>query len=140
MHVIFFRITPFRHLGLSQDESAATPLVQRLTNLAPPYTTTRKPGTVPGIPHGGLTRALLLECQKPDEVTIGVSALLIYAAEGDNAELAFMSADVLARALAVDTLVEKDEQGRCRWQKPRSWDAGLMGEELGRDRVGEMYG
>lgn len=120
--------------------------MQRLTNLAPPYTAQRKPGTVSSIPHGGLTRALLetldpaTSTASADKVTGPVAALLVYAAEGDNAALACLTAEALVRALDLDARFEKNAEGGIKWRKPRSWEAGLMGEELGRDRVGEMYG
>lgn len=93
---------------------------------------------IPLFPHGGLTRRLLETFSTASSSSPPVSALLVYAAEGDNADLAFYFADALAELFGDE--IEKDEEGKRKWKKPKSWDAGLMGEELGRDRVGEMFG
>jgi hypothetical protein len=40
----------------------------------------------------------------------------------------------------IDEARAVSQLGRGDWRKPRSWERGLMGEELGREREGEMYG
>lgn len=40
----------------------------------------------------------------------------------------------------VDEARAVNQLGRGDWRKPRSWERGLMGEELGRERESEMYG
>ena len=62
------------------------------------------------------------------------SALLMYASEGDNREPARLLASALAKALGLAELSGGE------WQEPGSWRVGLLGEELGRERVGELYG
>lgn len=141
---------------------SASPLQNRLTSLAPSFVPAssadaeRKASHIPLIPHGGLTRQLL-ETLSPStsEDLPPVSALLIYAAEGDNSAAAFLLADAVARVLqlevkeaAAPVLSQEEEEysegrlgmKRGDWRKPKSWKTGLMGEELGRERGGEMYG
>lgn len=126
------RATPLRHFTLG---SPSNPIARKLAKFTPPYT--NAPG-VPLFPQGGLTRKILESFYPAAPSAPTVSALLIYAAEGDNADLAVFLADVLAEVLEVE--VDKDGEGRRRWKQPKSWETGLLGAELGRERVGEMYG
>lgn len=149
-------VTPLRHFTFP---SCTSSLVERLSALTPSFVPASSSATatattttikIPLIPHGGLTRSLL-ETLSPSNT----SALLIYAAEGDNSASAFLLADALAAVLeikvpqqpsAVNDEAEVDEAraisqlGKGDWRKPMSWERGLMGEELGREREGEMYG
>lgn len=149
----YHSVTPLRHFTFPSSSSG---LAERLSALAPSFVPASSSATssatvkIPPIPHGGLTRSLL-ETLSPSNT----SALLIYAAEGDNSASAFLLADALAAVLEISvpqqaaTANDEDEVdearavsqlGRGAWKKPKSWERGLMGEELGREREGEMYG
>ncbi|ORY89038.1 hypothetical protein BCR35DRAFT_252774, partial [Leucosporidium creatinivorum] len=114
-------VTPLRHFTFSSTSG----LIERLSALTPSFVASSSTSTsttkIPPIPHGGLTRSLL-ETLSPNNT----SALLIYAAEGDNSASAFLLADALA---AVDEAREVSQLGRGEWRKPKSWERGLMGEE-----------
>lgn len=126
------RSTSLRHFTLG---SPSTTIASKLAKSIPPYTTA--PG-VPLFPQGGLTRKILELFYPAAPSAPTVSALLIYAAEGDNADSAVFLADVLE--VLLDLHVEKNEEGSKNWKQPKSWETGLLGAELGRERVGEMYG
>lgn len=141
------RQTPLRHLTFPTP-SGPTPLQTKLTSLGPSYAPSSSATKIPLIPHGGLTRPLLEALTFPS--ALPTSALLIYAAEGDNQAAAFLLADALSEVLGLEvpdaTGAEEGEEGsrqglgRRQWIAPKSWERGLMGEELGRERGGEMYG
>ncbi|KAI5481526.1 proteasome assembly chaperone 2 [Pseudohyphozyma bogoriensis] len=124
--------TPLRTILV--PTSVSTPLITKLATLvtySPPSSTDSSP-KIPPIPSGGLTRKLI-DALSPLSSTIPISALLIFAAEGSNTD----QAKGLATAVAELVGVEKETDT---WEEPRSWENGLMGEELGRARVGELYG
>ncbi|KAL8278426.1 hypothetical protein RQP46_009116 [Phenoliferia psychrophenolica] len=137
--------TPLRHYILSSTSSSSSPdspLLKTLSTLAPPYvlpstSTSSAPSTIlPLFPHAGQTRnlfsAFLAATPAP---AAPVAALLIYASEGDNEQSAEFLAEALVRVVGV-----QDERKGEGWTRPGSWEVGLMGMEMGRERQGEMFG
>ncbi|GAA6005065.1 uncharacterized protein JCM10292_005549 [Rhodotorula paludigena] len=160
--------TPLRHL--LPPSSPSTPLLTSLASLCPSYLSSSPSGisspgpttssstssTLPPIPHGGLTRSLMLALAA-HAPTSPAAALLIYTSEGAAVDAAHYLASALAAVLGpqlgevrglvpVETQQQKlqvegeDAEGARRWKEPRSWERGLMGPELGRDAGREMYG
>lgn len=160
------RITPLRHI-LPQS-GLASPLSTALRSISPSYLESSPSGItsslqtsaasarIPPIPHGGLTRSLLLALRETDVSLPPTSALLIYTSEGDASSAAHLLADALTYVLAprladLEGRVERvpveageegqgDPKGRVRWKEPRSWDGGLLGPALTREARGEMFG
>lgn len=129
------RPTPLRHFILPSASTADSALISTLSTLTPPYTLAAPSSTLPLFPHAGQTRNLLsafLATPSP----VRVAALLIYASEGDNEHSAEFLAEALVRAVGVQA-ERKDGEG---WTRPGSWAIGLMGLEMGRERMGEMFG
>lgn len=67
-----------------------------------------------------------------------MSTLLIYASEGDNIASAYFLATALVEALKLP--VDKKSNGELGWIEPTSWELGLTGGALGRERGGELFG
>lgn len=160
------RITPLRHI--LPPSNSASPLATALRSISPSYLDSSPSGItssvetsaassrIPPIPHGGLTRSLLLALRETDLSLPPTSALLIYTSEGDASSAAHLLADALAYVLApqladLEDRVERvpveageegqgDPKGRVRWKEPRSWDGGLLGPALTREARGEMFG
>lgn len=149
-------VSPLRQINFaSSTTTEKSPLQLRLSQYIAPYTPDLT--VVPLIPQGGLTRRLLTSFLAPSSTsnenkeelksTLPVSALLIYALEGDNTQSAFFLADALVDLLELESsetqgaeLVKRDPEGKRNWQTPVSWREGLLGRELGRERGGAMFG
>ncbi|SCV71710.1 BQ2448_3298 [Microbotryum intermedium] len=148
---------PFRSLVLPVREGThLSPLLQRLGKSVRSYLEGTAPSTsskpIPSIPHGGLSRSLLQHLSDSNPVSEPITsqdgplppvgALLVYTAEGENEGLARRLGEV------VSSLITGSEEGKegtgngngVQWKVPKSWRLGLMGDELGRERRGEMYG
>lgn len=102
-----------------------------LSSLCPAFSDSpsASPTSIPPLPHAGLTPLLLASLAS---ASIPTAALLIYASEGDNNLPAKFLASALVKLLGLEDVEE--------WREPRSWAGGLLGEELGRERAGELYG
>jgi proteasome assembly chaperone 2 len=74
--------------------------------------------SIPFIPGGGLTRRFLSSL--PSAWAIPTVSLLQFAVEGDNRADANLLAAVVAKILAVDSLIQE-------WKQPTSWKQGLFG-------------
>lgn len=134
------RLTPLRYISLPGPQTA---LIERLHSTTPPYgpAPSNQSAVIPLIPQGGLTRSLLSALAESSLSSTPVSALLIYAAEGDNEGAAYFLADVLVELLGLDAgEMKRDAEGRREYQQPMSWRQGLMGKELSRDTGGSMFG
>ena len=132
------RPTPLRHFILSPRSASSpptSPLLSALSTLTPPYTLSNPSTVLPLFPHAGQTRNLLSAFLATSSPAPHVAALLIYASEGDNE----LSAEFLAEALVRVVGVQEEKTGES-WVRPGSWEVGLMGMEMGRERQGEMFG
>lgn len=140
-----YRANPLRYFNLPSQSTSTSPLATSLSSKLPSYALPDTKG-IPLFPHGGLIRSILesFDSTLPNNTdsTVQVSALLIYASEGDNTALAYYLADVLVDLLSLENEVEGKAEmgGRIQWVDPKSWEAGLRGPELGRARGGEMFG
>ena len=151
-------VSPLRQINLtSASTNEKSPTQSRLSQYIAPYYAADL-SIVPLIPQGGLTRRLLVSFVastaekdvKELKATVPISALLIYALEGDNTQSASFLADALVDLLelesseqekaASDALVKRDAEGKRDWQMPISWREGLLGRALGRERGREMFG
>ncbi|BGP02215.1 hypothetical protein NBRC10513v2_005863 [Rhodotorula toruloides] len=158
-------ITPLRRI--LPPSGSSSPLSTALRSISPSYLDSSPSGItsslesassssrIPPIPHGGLTRSLLLALRDSPSLP-PTNALLIYTSEGDASSAAHLLADALAYVLApqfaeLESRVERvpvqageegqgDEKGRVRWKEPRSWEGGLLGPALTREARGEMFG
>lgn len=131
------RPSPLRHFILASPSQPDSPLLSTLATLTPPYLLSSLPSAavLPLFPHAGQTRNLLAAFQS-SESPVRVAALLIYASEGDNEDSAQFLAEALVRAVGLQA-DRKDGEG---WTRPGSWEIGLMGMEMSRERTGEMFG
>ncbi|BGP26613.1 hypothetical protein JCM10295v2_005566 [Rhodotorula toruloides] len=158
--------TPLRHILPPSGSSSL--LSTALRSISPSYLDTSPSGItsslessntasrIPPIPHGGLTRSLLLALRESDSSFPPTNALLIYTSEGDASSAAHLLADALAYVLEpqlaeLESRVERvpvqageegqgDPKGRVRWKEPRSWEGGLLGPALTREARSEMFG
>ncbi|BGP34250.1 hypothetical protein JCM10296v2_006065 [Rhodotorula toruloides] len=158
-------ITPLRHI--LPPSGSSSPLSTALRSISPSYLDSSPSGItsslesfpnssrIPPIPHGGLTRSLLLTLRESSSLP-PTNALLIYTSEGDASSAAHLLADALAYVLApelaeLESRVERvpvqageegqgGDKGRVRWKEPTSWEGGLLGPALTREARGEMFG
>ncbi|KAM0754198.1 hypothetical protein T439DRAFT_173500 [Meredithblackwellia eburnea MCA 4105] len=130
--------SPFRHFILPSHTSvSSTPLIDTLAKLFTPYLSSSAPPTtpIPQFPHGGLTRLVLTSFyQSQPSTTIPIATLIIYASEGDNSSLAEFLAEAVSRTVGLAG------EGEREWRKPKSWEVGLMGQEMSDEVRGEMFG
>jgi len=105
------------------------------------------------MPHSGLTRKLLESLSESEHSSMPpISTILIYTFETSETETAFYLADALSTVLkkeleelesSVERLsLEEEGEGRAgiKWKVPRSWETGLMGPVLEREKGTEMFG
>ncbi|KAI0062892.1 hypothetical protein BV25DRAFT_1884520 [Artomyces pyxidatus] len=103
--------TPLSTLAHLPIPAYTSPVVQR------PLSATNE-GLISFIPGGGLTRRMLSSL--PVGWPIPTASLLQFVVEGDNRADASLMAAVVAKVLAVDSLIKE-------WKQPGSWQQGLFG-------------
>lgn len=142
------RESPLRQYILTPNTTTSliTRLTETIASYAPHLASASTP--VPIFPQGGVTRPLLVELATPQPISnVAVATLLIYASEGDNIESAYFFAEAIVEVLELQVernvdVASEEGPGRetIKWRVPRSWELGLSGRALGRERVGELFG